>query len=158
MISYVLRYATLVVALGASPLFSQAQTPRPALDLATAESIRDNCIARAQEANIKVAVAVFDRGGNLVSYSRMDEIATAIGDVALWKGKSAAVYLTASAETGRWNVPTAPHIATVGGGVPIFDSHGVGLGGVGVSGGSVDFDTECATKAVEAANLRVARN
>jgi glc operon protein GlcG len=157
MISHLLRCATLMIAIGAW-LPAQAQTPRPGVDLKTAESIRDHCIARARGAKIIIAIAVFDRGGNLVSYSRMDELPTAIGDVAQWKGKSAAVYLTASAETGQWNVPTAPHIATVGGGVPIFDSQGLGLGGVGVSGGSVDFDTECATKAVEAANLRVTRN
>lgn len=156
MLFHILRHATLLLAIGVS-LPAQAQTPRPGLDLATAASIRDHCIAQARAANTTVAIAVFDRGGALVSYARMDEVAIAIGDVAQWKGKSAAMYLTASAETARWNVPTAPHIATVGGGVPIFESNGMGLGGVGVSGGSVDFDTDCATKAVEAANLRVAR-
>lgn len=157
MLSHMLRHATLLLAIGAS-LPAQAQTPKPGLDLTTAAAIRDHCVAQARDAKVTVAIAVFDRGGVLVSYARMDEVATAIGDVAQWKGRSAAMYLTASAETGRWNVPTAPHIATVGGGVPIFDSQGVGLGGVGVSGGSVEFDTDCATKAVEAAHFRVARN
>jgi glc operon protein GlcG len=156
MLSNVLRHAALLLAMGAA-LPVEAQTPRPGLDLGTAALIRDHCIAQAREAKVTVAIAVFDRGGALVSYARMDEVATAIGDVAQWKGRSAAMYLTASADTARWNVLTAPHIATAGGGVPVFDSRGAGLGGVGVSGGSVEFDAACATRAVEAAKFRVTR-
>ena len=46
-------------------------------------------------------------------------------------------------------------IATMEGGVPLFVRDGTAIGGVGVSGASSEFDTECGTRAAEAAGLLV---
>ncbi|NZA26551.1 heme-binding protein [Luteimonas sp. SJ-92] len=135
---------------------SQAQTPRPVLDFETADAIRDHCLARAAEAGHAVAVAVFDDGGDLVSFSNHGA-SPAAAAVAQWKGRSAAMYRRSTRETAAWNVPTAPMIAVMEGGVPLFARDGTAIGGVGVSGAPSEFDAECGTRAAEAASLTVAR-
>ena len=133
---------------------SPAQTLRPVLDFATADAIRDHCLAYAARSGQTVAVAVFDQGGNLLSFGNGS--APASGEVAQWKGRSAAIYLHSTRQTGSWNVPTAPLISTAEGGVPLFMPDGIGIGGVGVSGAPSSFDAECATRAAEASGLAVA--
>ncbi|WP_149193077.1 GlcG/HbpS family heme-binding protein [Luteimonas suaedae] len=135
---------------------SQAQTARPVLDFATADAIRDHCLARAGQAGHAVAVAVFDDGGDLVSFANHGA-SPAAAAVAQWKGRSAAIYRRSTRETASWNVPTAPMIAAMEGGVPLFARDGTAIGGVGVSGASSDFDAECGTRAAEAASLMVSR-
>jgi glc operon protein GlcG len=144
-----------LVLLSASPGLA-AQSTRAVLDAATADAIRDHCLARAADAGYVVAVAVFDHGGDLVSFARHDGATPATGAVAQWKGRSAAVYLNPSADTGTWSMETAPMIATIGGGMPLFTRDGVGIGGVGVSGAPPEFDAECGTRAAQAAGLAVA--
>jgi len=139
----------------ASPAVA-AQDSRAVLQAATADAIRDHCLARAAGAGVPVAVAVFDHGGDLVSFGRHDGTTPATGAVAQWKGRSAAVYLNPTAVTGTWNVPTAPMIATAEGGVPLFTTDGTGIGGDGVSGAPPELDADCATLAAEAAGLAVA--
>ncbi|QAY77790.1 heme-binding protein [Sphingosinicella sp. BN140058] len=64
----------------------------------------------------------------------------------------------ASAEpAARWNVPTAPGIATAGGGVPVFTAEGRPLGAIGVSGSPTESDIACAEAGVRAAGLRATR-
>jgi glc operon protein GlcG len=135
---------------------SQAQTARPFLDFKTADAIRDHCLANAGQASHAVAVAVFDDGGDLVSFSNHGA-SPAAAAVAQWKGRSAAVYRWSTRETATWNTPNAPMIATMEGGVPLFARDGTAIGGVGVSGASSEFDAACATRAAEAANLLVSR-
>lgn len=135
---------------------AQAQTMRPFLDFKTADAIRDHCLAKAGQAGQAVAVAVFDDGGDLVSYSNHGA-SPAAAAVAQWKGRSAAVYRRSTRETATWNAPTAPMISTMEGGVPLFARDGTAIGGVGVSGASSEFDAECGTRAAEAAGVMVAR-
>lgn len=133
---------------------TQAQQMHPRLEFDTAEAIRAHCLANARRAGYVIAIAVYDSGGDLVSFSR-DANRPAVGAVARWKGLSAAVYLRPTVETGTWNMATAPMLATAEGGVPLFTRDGVGIGGVGVSGAPSQFDAECGTRAAEAAGLRV---
>ena len=133
---------------------AQAQTMRPFLDFKTADAIRDHCMANAGQAGHAVAVAVFDDGGDLVSFSNHGA-SPAAAALAQWKGRSAAVYRSSTRDTATWNTPAAPMIATMEGGVPLFTRDGTAIGGVGVSGASSQFDTECGTRAAEAAGLLV---
>jgi glc operon protein GlcG len=135
---------------------SQAQTMRPFLDFKTADAIREHCLANAEQAGHTVVVAVFDDGGDLVSFSNHGA-SPAAAAVAQWKGRSAAIYRRPSRETASWNQPTAPMIATMEGGIPLFAQDGTAIGGVGVSGASSEFDAECGTRAAEAAGLLVLR-
>lgn len=143
--------ATLLASAG-----SQAQTMRPFLDFKTADAIRDHCLANAEQAGHTVAVAVFDDGGDLMSFSNHGA-SPAAADLAQWKGRSAAVYRSSTRDTATWNTPAAPMIATMEGGVPLFARDGTAIGGIGVSGASSEFDAECGTRAAAAENLIVSR-
>ena len=130
-----------------------AQTARPMLDYASAAAIRDACVAWAGERQLAVAVAVFDERGTLMAFALMDEAASAVGDYAQWKGRSAATIHVASAETAEWG-RGPPGLATWAGGVPVFTTEGAALGGVGVSGAESAEDVACAKAGIAAAGLR----
>ena len=132
-----------------------AQTPRPMLDHASAATIRDTCLAWAAERRLTVAVAVFDESGKLLALAHMDGAASAVGDFAQWKGRSAATVHVASATTAEWG-RGPPGLATWEGGLPIFSAAGVALGGVGVSGAESAEDVACGRAGIAAAGLREA--
>jgi len=134
-----------------------AQEMKPVLSYATAARMRDGCLAFAGEKKLGVAIAVYDEAGRLLAFAKMDNASTAVADIAMWKGRSAATYHYPSAETAKWNVPTAPGIATVGGGVTAFTADGQPLGAIGVSGAETQDDVACAEAGVRAAGLRSGR-
>ncbi|HEY6814408.1 MAG TPA: heme-binding protein [Croceibacterium sp.] len=138
----------------ASPL--GAQTARPMLDYASAAKIRDGCVAWATERKLSVAVAVFDERGTLMAFGLMDGAASAVGDYAQWKGRSAATIHVASAQTAEWG-RGPPGLATWEGGVPVFSGNGAPLGGVGVSGAESAEDVACGKAGIAAAGLRDAK-
>lgn len=146
--SVFMAVSTLIGALAA-----HAQTPQPALDLHSAAVIRDACLSHAEDNGQTVAVAVFDQGGNLVTFARLDGTSLAAQDISQWKGRSAAMYRRSTLETREWNAPEAPGIATFQGGLAIFSQEGAPLGGVGVSGAPSAFDEACAAVGLEAAGL-----
>jgi uncharacterized protein GlcG (DUF336 family) len=146
--------ALLATLLASSPL--TAQTPRPMLDYSTAATIRDACLAWAGERKLTVAIAVFDESGKLLAYAHMDGAASAVGEFAQWKGRSAATVHVASAETANWG-KGPPGLATWEGGLPLFSAAGVPLGGVGVSGAESAEDVACGRAGIAAAGLREAK-
>ena len=130
-----------------------AQTARPMLDYASAAKIRDGCVAWASEQKLSVAVAVFDERGTLLAFALMDGAASAVGDYAQWKGRSAATIHVASGETAEWG-RGPPGLATWAGGLPVFSTEGAPLGGVGVSGAESAEDVACGKAGIAAAGLR----
>lgn len=139
--------------LAAMPL--AAQTPRPMLDYASAAAIRDGCLAWAGERKLTVAVAVYDESGRLLAFAHMDGAASAVGEFAQWKGRSAATIHVASSVTAEWG-RGPPGLATWEGGLPVFSAAGVALGGVGVSGAESAEDVACARAGIAAAGLKEA--
>lgn len=132
---------------------SAAQTPQPTLDYSNARTMVETCIAWAEERDLAVAIAVFAESGKLLAFAHMDGAATAVGEFAQWKGRSAATVHFASSETANWgNGP--PSVATWEGGLPIFTADGIALGGVGVSGAESVDDTACARAGIASAGLR----
>ena len=142
-----------MLAVLALPAPLAAQTPRPMLDYASAATIRDACLAWAAERDLAVAVAVFDESGKLLAFAQMDGAASAVGDFAQWKGRSAATVHVASAVTAEWG-RGPPGLATWEGGIPVFSTAGVALGGVGVSGAQSAEDVACGKAGIAAAGLR----
>ena len=142
-----------MLAVLALPAPLAAQTPRPMLDYASAATIRDACLAWAAERDLAVAVAVFDESGKLLAFAQMDGAASAVGDFAQWKGRSAATVHVASAVTAEWG-RGPPGLATWEGGIPVFSTAGVALGGVGVSGAESADDVACGKAGIAAAGLR----
>lgn len=145
-----MRWAVACMALAA--VSAQAQTPRPELDYASAARVRDSCIAWAAERKLEVSVAVFDRHGNLIAAGHMDGAPAAVGEIAQWKGRSAARMQVATAATAKWG-GSAPDIANWQGGLPFATREGAPLGGVGVSGASSDEDEACGRAGIAAAGL-----
>jgi glc operon protein GlcG len=143
--------ALLAMLVPAMPL--GAQTPRPMLDYASAATVRDACLAWAGERGMTVAVAVFDESGKLLAFAHMDGAASAVGEFAQWKGRSAATIHFASSVTAEWG-RGPPGLATWEGGLPLFTTAGVALGGVGVSGAESADDVACARAGIAAAGLR----
>ncbi len=130
-----------------------AQTARPMLEHATAATMRDACIAYAREHSFSVAIAVYDDELRLISYDMMDGTSSGAGEFAHWKAKAAASFRVPSANLARWNLPDAPGMATVPGGVSVFTADGAPLGAIGVSGSTPDADLACAMAGVAAAGL-----
>lgn len=108
---------------------------------------------KAQEIGVPMVIAVVDKGANLVAQLRQDEALLASISLSLNKAYTA-VSLKMSTETlckisqpggelyGIQNSENG-RIVIFGGGLPI-EENGVVIGGIGVSGGSVEQDTACA--------------
>ena len=139
--------------LAAAPV--AGQTARPMLDYSSAATVRDACLAWAGERTLTVAIAVFDESGRLLAFAHMDGAASAVGEFAQWKGRSAATIGVASSETASWGAGP-PGLATWEGGLPLFSAEGVALGGVGVSGAESADDVACARAGIAAAGLEEA--
>ena len=95
---------------------------------------------------------MFDESGKLLAFAQMDGAASAVGDFAQWKGRSAATVHVASAVTAEWG-RGPPGLATWEGGIPVFSTAGVALGGVGVSGAESADDVACGKAGIAAAGL-----
>lgn len=144
----------LVLFVHAACNLAQAQDPKPELNYKTAQKILAGCVAYADSAKLNLAIAIYNKEGQLISFGRMTGTILGVSKIAQWKGYSAALYQTSTEETGTWNVSNAPDIATIPGGLPIFTSDGSCIGGVGVSGAAAAVDVKCAEAGLRAAGLR----
>jgi len=127
-----------------------------ALTLAEANRILEGAIAKAQEMNIKISVAVCDSGGRLMAFNRMD--GAIWGSVYGCQGKAVAsvAFARPSGELAeRADTPIIRGIAAAEGGhmipsqgaVPIIRS-GMVEGACGVGGGTPQQDEDCAKAGV----------
>ena len=113
-----------------------------------------------------LAVAVVDRGGNLVAELRMDGAQLGASSLALDKAYTSVAF---GLPTGAWSDSSTPGSSDWGlsatlqgravvfpGGVPVYlDGHLIG--GVGVSGAKSTVDEHCAETAVVGAGLEIRR-
>lgn len=134
-------------------LCTNAQELKPTFNFATAQKILQGCIAYADSAKLTLSIALYNRDAQLISFARMDGASLGSAKIAHWKGISAATYGASTAETGSWNVPNAPDIATIPGGLPIVLPDGTVIGGLGVSGAAASVDVTCAEAGLKAAGL-----
>ncbi|MBI3328210.1 MAG: heme-binding protein [Nitrospinae bacterium] len=127
-----------------------------ALTLSDANRIVQGAIAKAQELDIKISVAVCDSGGRLVAFNRMD--GAIWGSVYGCQGKAvaSAAFARPSGELAeRADTPIIRGIATAEGGhmipsqgaVPISRG-GMVEGACGVGGGTSQQDEDCARAGV----------
>ena len=118
--------------------------------------------AKSQEIQVPMVIAVVDDGGNLVAQQRMDGSLLVSITIALNKAYTAVAVKMPTHELANVSQPNQPlfgihnaqdsRIVIFGGGFPLSDKHGKIIGGIGVSGGSVEEDMACAQKGVEAFN------
>lgn len=112
---------------------------------------------RAEEIGVPMVIAVTDSGGNLVALQRMDGALLVSVDVAMNKAYTAVAVklptqdLAAMAQSGQplFGIHNADggRIVIFGGGIPLQRGDMI-VGGIGVSGGSVEDDVKCANAAV----------
>lgn len=118
--------------------------------------------SRAKELGVAVAVAVVDRGGQLVALDRMDGTAICGAPIAIDKAFSA---VACAAPTDAWAGSTAPggrdwgmasglggRMVVYPGGLPVI-ANGDVIGGIGVSGAEGHQDKACALFAVADSGL-----
>lgn len=131
----------------------------PDLDLAAARQIVTAAIEKAQSIGAKMNIAVVDAGANLKAFARMDGAFLGSIDVAIKKAKTAKFFDMPTGEIGELSRPGGPlylievsngGLITFPGGMPLKNARGEIVGGIGVSGSTVENDHAVAEAGVEA--------
>ena len=139
----------LAITAGALSFAAQAQVPQygNSVNLEQAKKAIAAGQAEARKNGWPVAIAILDTSGNLVAYEKMDNTQTASIQVAIDKGKSAAIYrrptkvfedIVAKGGAGL-RVMNLRDASVVDGGLPIVVDGKV-IGGIGGSGVAGDQD------------------
>jgi len=127
-----------------------------------ARRILDAAIAKADELEQPMNIAIVDDGARLVAFVRMDGAIIASIDIAQKKAFTAMALMTDTMNLGPrtqpgqelWGIEhTNGGLVTFGGGVVLRDAKGEPIGAIGVSAGSVEQDVKVA-KAGAAALLK----
>jgi len=127
-----------------------------ALTLSEANQVVHAAVAKAQELNIRISVAVCDAGGRLVAFNRMDGAIWAGAYGSQGKAVASVAFGRASGELQeRAGSPIVQGISAAEGGhmicsqgaVPII-RNGIVEGACGVGGGTAQQDEDCARAGV----------
>ena len=115
---------------------------------------------KAIEIDVPMVITVVDMGGNLVLLHRMENSLLASLEISQNKAYTAVALKMPSSDVKKLAqdgeelqgiaVQHAGRIVEFGGGLPIYDADGVQIGGIGVSGGSVEEDTSVAQAGLDA--------
>ena len=106
-------------------------------------------LKKSNELGTKMNIAVVDRGGNLIAFAREDGAWVGSVDVSIKKAKTATFFDMETQEIGKLSQPggslyniehSNSGLITFPGGIPLTAPDGTILGGVGVSGSSVEDD------------------
>jgi uncharacterized protein GlcG (DUF336 family) len=115
-------------------------------------------LKKSNELGTKMNIAVVDRGGNLVAFAREDGAWVGSVDISVKKAKTATFFDMETQEIGKLSQPggslyNIEHsnggLITFPGGIPLTAPDGTILGGVGVSGSTVEDDKVVADAAAE---------
>lgn len=127
-----------------------------------AQQIIDKAVQKSIEIGVKSCIAVLDSGGNLKSFTRMDDAWVGSIDIAIKKAKTACYFAMPSGEIGKLSQPGSPlysiehsndGLITFPGGLPIVDDEGILIGAIGVSGDTVENDHIVAQAGVNVAGV-----
>lgn len=135
---------------------ASAQDMKPFLTLKTAKAMADAADKKAAEMGIKVHIAIVDDGGNLKYYLRQDGAPLVAEKISQMKAFTAVAMEKSTAEVGEISkaetpgIELVPNLIKFGGGIPIKNSKGQILGGIGVSGASKEDDAACAQAGLDA--------
>ena len=128
------------------------------INLDTALKIIEAVKEKAIKIDVPMVIAVVDSGGNLVAQHRMDGALLVSIEISLNKAYTAVAVKMPTHELSRAAQPGQPlfgihntqggRIIIFGGGFPL-QRDGEIIGAIGVSGGSVEEDIQCATAGVD---------
>lgn len=114
---------------------------------------------KSEEMKLKMNIAVVDGGANLVAFARMDGAWLGSVDIAIKKAKTARFFDMPTGDIGGLSQPggslyNIEHsnggLITFPGGLPIKNAQGEIIGGIGVSGSTVENDHAVAEAGVSA--------
>lgn len=128
------------------------------LNLELAKQMIEQCELKAKELGVPMVIAIVDGGGNLVACHRQDNALIASIDIAVNKAYSSAALKLPTHTLGEVSQPgqtlyglqntNQGRIVIFGGGFPLKKSGQI-VGGIGVSGGSVEEDMTVAQAGIE---------
>ena len=116
-------------------------------------------VEESKRLNAKMNIAIVDVGANLVYFVRMDKSYLGSVDISIRKAKTSVMFQRPTGDLGKISQPGSPvygiehsnqGIITFPGGIPIYDNQGELMGGIGVSGSSVENDHKVAEAGIEA--------
>ena len=119
------------------------------IDLDTARAAVTACIEKANELDVKMDIAVVDAGANLKAFARMDGAWLGSIDISIKKAKTARYFDFPTGEIGKLSQPggslymievSNDGLITFPGGIPLKNKAGDVVGGIGVSGSTVEND------------------
>ncbi|HSR05488.1 MAG TPA: cob(I)yrinic acid a,c-diamide adenosyltransferase [Proteiniclasticum sp.] len=123
-----------------------------------AHAIMKACVTKAYEIGKPMVVSIVDDGGNLKSMMRMDGAIRGSIDISRNKAYTAAFFHTATEELGKLSGPgkdlygieitNRGQVVTFPGGMPLV-INGKIVGGLGISGGSVEEDKAVCLSGIE---------
>lgn len=129
------------------------------ITLEQANLVVQTCIEKSRQIGVKMDVAVVDAGANLKAFARMDDAWLGSIDIAIKKARTARFFNMDTEAIGGLSQPGGPlfniehsnnGLITFPGGVPLKNAQGEVIGGVGVSGSSVEDDRAVALAGVSA--------
>ena len=124
------------------------------IDLTQAQQAVDAALNKAKEMGVKMDIAVVDVGANLKTFARMDGAWLGSIDIAQKKAKTARWFDMPTGDIGGLSQPGQPlfniehsnnGLITFPGGLPLKNSGGEVIGGIGVSGSTVEDDDAVAS-------------
>lgn len=148
----------LALALSASAAVDVSKLQLPGdITQAQAEKVIDAALVKAKAQGIPMNIAVVDAGGNLKAFNRMDGAFLGSIDISIKKAVTARYFnmptsaLGAASQVGQplFGIEVTNNgLVIFGGGIPLTNKDGVIIGAIGVSGGSVEEDTNVAEAGV----------
>jgi uncharacterized protein GlcG (DUF336 family) len=129
------------------------------ITLAQAEAAIKAATAKATELKLNMNIAIVDSGANLVGFARMDGAWLGSVDISIRKARTAAWFFMNTGELGKLSQPGGAlyqiehsngGLITFPGGIPLKGEDGSTIGGIGVSGSTVENDHAVAEAGVKA--------
>ena len=124
------------------------------ISLAEAKEVIAAAQAKAEEQGTLMNIAVVDSGANLVAFVRMDGSFLGSIDISIAKARTSRLFNMPTGTLGTLSQPGGPlynielsndsGLISFAGGVPLKDKDGNIVGGIGVSGDTVENDLEVA--------------
>jgi uncharacterized protein GlcG (DUF336 family) len=124
------------------------------IDLETARNVVTAAIKKAEELGCKMNIAVVDAGANLKAFARMDGAWLGSIDISIKKARTARLFDMPTGAIGGLSQPGGSlyqievsngGLITFPGGLPLKNAGGQVIGGIGVSGSTVENDHAVAT-------------
>lgn len=119
------------------------------ITLQQAEKVVESALKKARELGLKMNIAVVDGGANLKAFRRMDGAWLGSIDIAIRKARTARLFDMNTGEIGKLSQPgeslyNIEHsnggLITFPGGIPLKTGSDDVIGGIGVSGSTVEDD------------------